>query len=226
MKLPRRTFLHLAAGSAALPALSRSARAQTYPVRRITMIVPVAVGGTADATARGIAEGMRNALGQPIIVENVTGADGTIGTGRAARARPDGYTIHLGGMSEHVLNGAVYSLPYDVLNDFAPIAPLAAIPFMLFARKTIPAKDMNELIAWLKANKASAGNVSGETRLVTMFFQREIGATLILVPYRGGAPAVQDLAAGQIDLLIVSPLYLPLVRAGSIKAFAVTSDRA
>jgi len=142
MKIPhRRQFLRLAAGAAALSAVSRGARAQTYPTRPITMIIPSAAGaGAADVTGRMVAERMRASLGQPVIIENVGGADGSIGVGRAARARPDGYTIDLGYVGNHVLNGAFYSLPYDVLNDFAPIAPLVTFPFVLFARKTMPAK--------------------------------------------------------------------------------------
>jgi len=140
MKLPRRKFLHLAAGAAALPAVSRVAQAQALPRRPITIVVPFAAGSTTDVTARAVAERMRGSLGQPIIIENVSGADGSIGVGRVARARPDGYTIELGFLGGNLLNGAFYSLPYDVLNDFAPIAPLVTFPFVLFARKTMPAK--------------------------------------------------------------------------------------
>jgi tripartite-type tricarboxylate transporter receptor subunit TctC len=124
-----------------------------------------------------------------------------------------------------VLNGAFYSLPYDVLNDFAPISPLATTSDILFARKTLPAKDLNELIAWLKANpnKASVGIIAVGFRLLAAFFQKETGTQFALVPYRGTAPAIQDLVAGQIDLLIAAPDQLPLMRAGSIKAYAVTS---
>jgi len=140
MKLPRRKFLHLAAGAAALPAVSRVAQAQAFPRRPITIVVPFAAGSPTDVTARAVAERMRGSLGQPIIIENVSGADGSIGVGRVARARPDGYTIELGFLGGNLLNGAFYSLPYDVLNDFAPIAPLVTFPFVLFARKTMPAK--------------------------------------------------------------------------------------
>jgi tripartite-type tricarboxylate transporter receptor subunit TctC len=154
----RRKFLHLAAGAATLPAMSRSTEAQAYPTRPITMVVPYASGGPTDAIARVLAEQMRGSLGQPIIVENVSGADGSIGTGRIARARPDGYTIEF----STSLNGALYPLPYDVVNDFAPISPLVMVPYVLFAKKTMPAKGLNELIAWLKANpnKSSAGVVA------------------------------------------------------------------
>jgi tripartite-type tricarboxylate transporter receptor subunit TctC len=226
MRLPRRQFLHLAAGAAVAPAVSQTARAQTYPSRFITMIVPFPAGGNTDAIGRVVAERMRRLLGQAVIIENVSGADGSIGVGRAARARPDGYTIDLGFLGGHVLNGAFYSLPYDVLNDFAPISPLVTASNILFARKTMPAKDLNELIAWLKANpnKASVGVQSAGLRLVAAFFQKETGTHFALVPYRGTAPAMQDLVAGQIDLYFGSPDQLPLMRAGSVKAYAVTSD--
>jgi tripartite-type tricarboxylate transporter receptor subunit TctC len=205
----RPRFLHLAAGAAAFPAVSRDASAQAYPTRPITMIVPLAAGGLVDVVARVVAERMRTSLGQTVIIENVGGADGTIATGRAARARPDGYTIEFGLLGTHVLNGAFYSLPYDVLNDFAPISALVATPIVLFARKTMPAKDLNELIDWLKANpnKASAGTTTLDARVAAAFLQKETETKFTLVPYRGGAPATQD-----------------LVKAGSIKAYAVGSE--
>jgi tripartite-type tricarboxylate transporter receptor subunit TctC len=224
MKFPRRQFLHLAAGAASLSTVPRIAWAQAYPTRPITMIVPFAAGGAGDTLARVVIERMRAPLGQAIVIENVTGADGSIGVGRAVRARPDGYTICLGTAGTHVLNSAFYSLPYDVLNGFVSISPLAMIPLVFYSKKTMPAKSLAELIAWAKANKASAGTISGSFRLLTMLFQRETGTNLALVPYRGGAPAVQDLAAGQIDVLIATSLYLPLVRSGSVRAYAVTSD--
>jgi tripartite-type tricarboxylate transporter receptor subunit TctC len=222
----RRRFLHLAAGTAALPATTRLAWAQAYPARPITMIVPGAAGGPTDAVARVVSERMRKSLGRSIIIENVSGADGTIATGRAARARPDGYTIDLGFTGTHVLNGAFYSLSYDVVNDFTPISLLITTPQVLFARKALSANDLNELIAWLKANpnKASAGITSVGPRLQTTFFQKETGTQITHVPYRGAAPAMQDLVAGQIDLLFSAPDQLALVRAGSIKAYAVTSE--
>jgi tripartite-type tricarboxylate transporter receptor subunit TctC len=225
MKLPRRQFLQLAAGAVALPAVPRIARAQAYPTRPITMIVPFPAGGPSDAIARILAERMRGALEQPIIIENVSGANGNLGTGRAARARPDGYTIDLGVNSTHALNGAFYSLPYDVLNDFEPILPLVMYPNILFARKTMPGKDLNELVDWLKANpnKASAGIVTFGFQLLTAYLQKQTGTQLTLVPYRGSATALPDLVAGQIDLFFETPVQLPLVRAGSIKAYAVTS---
>ena len=222
---PRRRFLSLAAGAAVLPAVSRVARAQAYPTRPITLIVAFAAGSGTDFVARVMAERMRASLGQPIIVENVSGADGSVGTGRAARARPDGYTIEVGTLSTHVLNGAVYSLRYDVLNDFVPISLLGANPFVLFARKDMPARDVNELIAWLKINpnKASVGIISSGFRLLSAVFQKETGTKLTLVPYRGTVPELQDVIAGQIDLFFDGPVRLPLVRAGRIKAYAATS---
>jgi len=227
MKHPRRTFLQFVGAAAAAPAFSRLASAQAFPTRPITIVVPFPAGGSTDAISRIVGEPMRRSLGQPIVIENVSGADGSIGVGRVARARPDGYTISVGPMDTHVLNGAFYSLPYDVLNDLVPISPLVTAPAVLFARKTMPANDLNEFIAWLKANpnKASAGVVSLGFRLITMFLQRETSTAFVLVPYRGAAPAVQDLAAGQIDLLFATPDQLPQMRAGNIKAYAVTSDR-
>ena len=144
MNLARRTFLHLAAGAAALPAVSRGARAQAYPTRPITIIVPFAVGGATDVIARWLAERIRQSLGQPIIVENVTGAGGTIAVGRVARAAPDGYTLSLGSNSPHVVTGATYTLHYDLLNDFEPVALLSTGPFVLVARKTMPVNDLRE----------------------------------------------------------------------------------
>jgi tripartite-type tricarboxylate transporter receptor subunit TctC len=226
MKLARRRFLHLAVGVVGLPAVSRIARAQTYPSRPISIIVTVGAGGFNDVVARVLAERMRGPLGQPIIIENVTGAEGSIGAGRVARARPDGYTIVLGFFGSHVVNGAYYSLRYDVINDFAPIAPLVTFPLVLFARKTMPAQNLNELVAWLKANPngASAGTFAAGQRLLCAFFRNETKTQFTLVPYRGDAAAMQDLIAGQIDLLFYPLDSLPLARSGSIKAYAVTSD--
>jgi tripartite-type tricarboxylate transporter receptor subunit TctC len=224
--MTRRHFLTASAAGGLAFASAPIARAQAYPSRPITMVVPYPPGGLADAVARVLAEPMTGSLGQPIIIENVSGADGSIGTGRVARAKPDGYTIELGSISTHMLNGAFYSLPYDIVNDFAPISPLATLPYVLFGRKTMPVKDLNELIASLKANpnKASAGLASSFLRLVAAFFQRETGTQFTLVPYRGSAPAIQDLVAGQIDMSFDTPVSLPLMRAGSIKAYATTSD--
>jgi tripartite-type tricarboxylate transporter receptor subunit TctC len=226
MRLPRRKFLQFAGAAATAQAFSRVAVAQAYPTRPITMIVPFAAGGTSDVIGRVLAARMRDSLKQSVIIENVSGADGSIGTGRTARARPNGYTIDLGSMATHVMIGAVYSLPYDVLNDFEPVSPVVRASFILFARKTMPANDLNEMIAWLKANpKASAAYTVVMTHLLTESLKRETGTQITLIPYRGNAPALQDLLAGHIDLTFDSSVRLPLARAGSIKAYAVTSDR-
>jgi tripartite-type tricarboxylate transporter receptor subunit TctC len=214
------------AGAAILPAISRIGNAQAYPARPITIIVPYAAGGASDVIGRVLADRMAKSLGQPFIVENISGADGNLGVGRAVRARPDGYTIDLGSLTTHILNAGFYSLQYDALNDFAPISLVATSSRVLFAKKAVPANDLNELIAWLKtnSNKASAGATSVEVRLLSALFQKETGTQFALVPYRGIAPAMQDLVAGQIDLIFEPADSLSLVRAGNIKAYAVTGD--
>jgi tripartite-type tricarboxylate transporter receptor subunit TctC len=227
MKFPRRKFLHLAAGAAALPAVSRIAMAQVYPSHPITMIVPFPAGGPADLIGRVLAERMKSTLKQPIVVENVGGADGNSGIGRVARARPDGYTIGLGHSSTNMLNGAFYSLPYDVLNDFAPISSLLKNTGILYAKKTLPPNNLKELLVWLKANpnKATAATYTSSIKLLFAYLQKETGTQFALVPYRGGAPAMQDLIGGQIDLLYTAPAPndLTLVRSGTVKAYAVFS---
>src|SRR5262245_29277442 len=230
MKLLRRQFLHLAVGAAALPAASRLVRAQDYPSRAITLVVPFAAGGPSDTVARILAEPMRASLGQSVIIENVTGAAGTVGTGRVARAVPDGYTLVVGFWGTHVLNGALYSLQYDVLKDFEPIALLTSNPQLIVAKSAMPAKNLNELIAWLKANpdKASQGTagVGSPAHVSGVFFQRMTGTRFQFVPYsRGAAPAMQDLIAGQIDLMFdQASNSLPHVRNSTIKAYAVTAS--
>ena len=225
---PRRRFLSLAAGAAALPAFSHGANAQAYPTRPITMVVPFPPGGQTDVIARNVAGRMRAALGQPVIIENVTGAAGTIATGRVVRAAPDGYTLIIGQSDTHVVNGATYTLQYDVLNDFEPVALLSSTSFLLLGNKAFPARDLNELIAWLRANpgKATAGipGFGGFGHMIGLFLQKETSTRFLFVPYRGGAPVLQDLVAGQIDLTILDPTTsLPAVRAGLVKAYAVMS---
>src|SRR5260370_15967327 len=226
MKLPRRTFLHLAAGAAALPAVSRIARAQTYPTRPITIIVPLPAGGAVDALARILAEAMRKSLGQSIVIENVSGGSGSIGVGRVARAAPDGYTFGIGTGAQYVNNGAIYPLPYDLVKDFAPVALLPSVPFWMIGRKALPANDLQALIAWLKANpdKASAGTIGsgGDGHLCSIIFQAHTGTAFHFVPYRGGAPMVQDLVGGQIDFSCdLAANALSQVRSRNIKAYAV-----
>jgi tripartite-type tricarboxylate transporter receptor subunit TctC len=227
MKLPRRRFLHLAAGAAALPvALSRPAQAQAYPTRPITMIVPFPAGGPTDTIGRVVAEGMRAALGQPVVIDNVGGAAGSVATGKVARATPDGYTIGLGSGTTHVANGAVYALKYDVVDDFDPVSMLTIQPMVIVAKKELPANSLQELVAWLRANpdKASQGTAgAGSTsHLSGIFFQKETGTRYQFVPYRN--TGMQDLMAGLIDLMIdPAANSVPQVRAGTIKAYAVTA---
>jgi tripartite-type tricarboxylate transporter receptor subunit TctC len=211
----------------AMVASIAGANAQGYPSRPITMVVPYAAGGPTDTIARIMAEKMRGPLGQTIIVENTTGAAGTLGVGRVARAAPDGYTISIGHWGTHVVNGAIYALQYDVFNDFEPVAMIATNPQIIVAKKAVPAKDLKELIAWLKANSATAtqgtaGHGSG-SHVSGVYLQKITGTSFQFVPYRGAGPAMQDLVAGQIDIMVDQAANsLPQVRAGSIKAYAVT----
>jgi tripartite-type tricarboxylate transporter receptor subunit TctC len=205
------------------------ATAQVYPSRAITMVVGFPPGGSADVIARIVAERMRVSLSQPVIVEDVTGAAGSLGAGRVARAAPDGYTFSMGSLGTHVFNGALYSLQYDVVNDFEPVSLLASQPQLILARKTMPAQDLKELIVWLKANpdKASqlTAGVGSTSHVAGIFFQRETGTRFQFVPYRGAGPGMQDLVAGRIDLMIDQVTNsLPQVHAGSIKAYAVTAN--
>ena len=226
MKLPRRRFLHLAAGAAALPVTSRMAMAQAYPSRPITIVVPFPAGGSTDPVARVLAEHMKGVLGQPVIVENVAGAGGTIGVGRVARAAPDGYTISIGHLGTHVVTGATYTLQYDLLKDFEPVSLLASTPVWIITKKTLPATDLKELIAWLKANpdKASAGTIgaAGGPQIAGVYFQKNTDTRFQFVPYRGGNQAMQDLVAGQIDLMFDQAANsLAQVRSGQVKAYAL-----
>ncbi len=229
MKLPRRQFLRLAASVVTVPTVSRSAFAQTYPSKPITIVVPFAAGGPTDTIGRLLAERLRASLGQTVIVENATGAGGTIGVGRAARASPDGYTISLGQNGSHVVTGATYTnLPYDLLTDFEPLTLLCIAPFVISSRKTVPAGDLKSFIVWLKDNPgkvtvgtAGQGSISHVCGLV---FQNVTATRLQFVPYRGTAPAMQDLVAGQIDMMISDPVTsIPQARAGTIRAYAVTA---
>jgi tripartite-type tricarboxylate transporter receptor subunit TctC len=226
MKLPRRRFLHLATGVAALPAISRIANAQAYPTRPITIVVPFPAGGATDVVARIVAERMRVSLGQPVLIENVGAAQGSIGVGRVARAAPDGYTVDVGQWDTHVVNGATFQLAYDLVRDFEPVALMARGPWVIVARKSMPADDLGGLVTWLKANpdRASQGIPTAGVHVAGVFFQKETGTRFLFVPYRGAAPAMQDLVAGQIDLLIIgTAAALPQLRAGTIKAYAVTA---
>jgi tripartite-type tricarboxylate transporter receptor subunit TctC len=226
MKLPRREFLHLVAGALALPAASRIASALDYPTRQITIIVPFPPGGPTDLLGRMVGERLQNAFGEPAVVENVPGANGSLGVGRVARAAPDGYTLVLGLWNTHVANGAVYSLPYDVQKDFEPVAMLSSAASLVVVRKNFPADDLKGLIAWMKANpgKATEGHVGIGSigHLGGILLQQMTSVQFQQVPYRGSAPVMQDLIAGQIDFGIESAVTsLPQFRAGNIRALAV-----
>jgi tripartite-type tricarboxylate transporter receptor subunit TctC len=228
MDLNRRKLLHLCASAVLLPNSLRSAAAQSYPGHPITVIVPVPAGGQMDSVARVIVERMRVTLGQPLIVENITGASGTIGVGRVARADPDGYTLLYGAWATQVVNGAVYSLPYDAMRDFEPIALTSVAPWMIAARTSLPVNDLKELITWLKDNpdKALAGTsgAGGPGHIGGVLFQKLSGTSFQFIPYRGVTPAISDLVAGQIDIMIADPASaVPQFRAGRVKLFAVTS---
>jgi tripartite-type tricarboxylate transporter receptor subunit TctC len=185
-------------------------------------------GGPSDAIARILVEGVRSSLGQPFIIESVVGAGGSIGTGRVARSAPDGYTLGIGNWGTHVANGAIYSLQFDLLKDFTPVAPLPIEPLMIAVKKAVPASNLRELIAWLKANpnKVSSGTsgVGGPSHVAGLLFEKETGTQFQLVPYRGAGPAMQDLVAGQVDMMIVaSSMALPQMRNGNIKIFAIAA---
>ncbi|HTV37313.1 MAG TPA: tripartite tricarboxylate transporter substrate binding protein [Xanthobacteraceae bacterium] len=228
MHLARRQFLHLAAGAAAMQVPVGIAAADTYPSRPITIVVPFAAGGGTDILARIIAEHMGGLFGQTVLVENVAGAAGAIGVERVVRAPADGYTLSVGTLTTHVLIGGLYKLNFDLLNDLAPIAELASEPLMICVRKSLPANNLQELIAWLKANpgKANAGipGVGSTGNLAGIAFQKATGTKFQFVPYRGDGPAVQDLVAGHIDLMIEpSSNFVAQVQAGTIRALAVTA---
>jgi tripartite-type tricarboxylate transporter receptor subunit TctC len=228
MKHPRRDFLRRAAGAAALAAVPRIAWAQAYPTRPITMNVPYAAGGPLDVMARVIADGLRGPLGQTVVVENVAGAGGSIGVTRAARAAPDGYTISAGNWSSHVANGAIYTLPFDLLKDLDPISMLPSEANVIIARKSFPANTLVELVAWLKQNpdKASAGTsgIGGPSYMAATFLQMKTGTRFQLVPYRGAGPALLDLVGGQLDIMLTAPaIALPHVRDGTVKVYAVAA---
>jgi tripartite-type tricarboxylate transporter receptor subunit TctC len=228
MKLHRRNFLRAAASTVALPATLRLAHAEGFPSRPVTMVVPFAAGGGTDIFARILAEGMRGPLGQPVIIENVAGAGGSIGVARVVHAAPDGYTVSIGTLTTHVLSGALYPLQFDLINDLAPIAELGYEPLLIAVNNALPVKNLKDMIAWLKANpdKATAGipGAGSTGNLADLSFQKTTGTSFQFVPYRGDGPAVQDLVAGQIDMMIEpSSNFVAQVQAKAVNALAVTS---
>ena len=213
---------------AALIACALVAEAQTYPTRPISLVVAFSAGGPTDSIARIVAARMSGAIGQTVVVENTTGAGGTIGVGRVVKAAPDGYLIGIGHIGTHVINGAIYPLPYDLQTDLEPVAMIATNPQILVGRLSIPAKNLKELIVWVRANqdKVSIGTGGAGTpaHVSAVYFQNVTGTKPQIVHYRGAAPAMQDILAGQIELNFDQAANsLPQVRAGKVRAYAVTS---
>lgn len=224
--MPRTLLLAVFAGLVGVCA----AQAQPYPSRPITMVVGFSAGGPTDTVARIIGERMSRSLGQIIVIENTTGAGGSIGVGRVARAAPDGYTLSIGHWGTHVLNGAIYSLNYDLLRDLDPVAMLPANPLLIVARKDVPAKTLTELVDWVRArqDKVTAGTAGAgsATHIGGVYFQNFTKTKVTFVPYRGAGPALLDLVVGTIDIMCdQSANSLPQVQAGAVKAFAVTAPK-
>jgi tripartite-type tricarboxylate transporter receptor subunit TctC len=219
----------LAAFAASL-ALGGDARADSFPSHPITIVVPFSAGGPTDAMARILSERMHTRLGQTILIENVTGAAGSLGVGRVVRAAPDGYTISIGHLGTHVANGAIYKLGYDLVTDLEPVVLLPSNPMIIVSTNAVPAKSLKELVAWLKAKPTpptagTAGAGSG-SHIAGLYFENVTGIKLQYVPYRGTAPALTDLVAGQIDVIIdQTSNSIAQVRAGTIRAYAVTDDK-
>lgn len=219
----------LALATMALLAMAGPSGAETYPSRPVTLIVPFGAGGPVDVLARLLSEPMRASLGQPVLIENITGASGTIGVTRAVRAAPDGYTVSIGNWPSHVVNAATYDLPFDVLTDFEPVALMPSNPYVMVARADFPAKDLKEFIAWLKANpdkatQGTAGPGSGQ-HVSGVYFQSATNTRFQFVPYRAGSSEIiRDLMGGHIDFSFDQAISsLAHLRGGKIKAYAVTS---
>jgi tripartite-type tricarboxylate transporter receptor subunit TctC len=214
----------------AVIAFGANAYADNYPSRTIVMVAPLSVGGSTDIIGRIMADAMGRQLGQTIIVENTTGAGGTIGEGRVAHATPDGYTIAIGQWGTNVANGAIYNLNYDLMKDFEPIGLIATQPFFIAARKDMPANNLKEFVSWLKENgdKTNEGHsgVGTPSHVAGLLLQQAVGTKWTMVPYRGAGDASQALLAGQIDLLLVTPAVgAPQMKAGQIKVYAVTAPK-
>jgi tripartite-type tricarboxylate transporter receptor subunit TctC len=222
----RKTFLAMLA----VLAFISLALAETFPSRPITVIVPFSAGGPSDAMMRILAERMKLTLGEAVLIENVTGAGGSIGVGRAVRSAPDGYTIGFGHLGTNVANGAIYKLGYDLVADLEPVVLLPSNPMIIVSKNAVPAKSLTELLAWLKSRPApptagTAGAGSG-SHIAGLYFESVSGIKLQYVPYRGTAPAMNDLVAGQIDIIVdQTSNSISQVRAGTIRAYAVTDDK-
>ena len=214
----------------ALAMFGGNAHADSFPSHPITLVVPFSAGGPTDAMARILADHMRTTLGQNLVIENVTGAAGSLGVGRVVRAAPDGYTVSIGHLGTHVANGAIYKLGYDLVADLEPVVLLPSNPMIIVSKNAVPAKTLKELIEWLKAKPSpatagTAGAGSG-SHIAGLYFENVTGIKLQYVPYRGTAPALTDLVAGQIDIIIdQTSNSIAQVRAGTIRAYAVTDDK-
>jgi tripartite-type tricarboxylate transporter receptor subunit TctC len=203
------------------------ARAQTYPSRQITLVVPFPPGGSTDVAARIMAERMRAPLGQSVIIENQGGAGGSIAVGRVARAAPDGYTFDIGQWDTHV-GSIIYQLDYDLQKDFAPIGLVSVNPQLMVAKKNLPADNLKDLVAWMKANPGEINFVdqNAAARVTGVIFEKLSGQKPEFIPYRGAGPAMTDLVSGQVDLLVVQgAVALPQIRGGKIKALANLSPQ-
>jgi tripartite-type tricarboxylate transporter receptor subunit TctC len=230
MKLPRRQFLYLAAGVAALPVVPRIARVHTYPTRPITLVVPVAAGGGVDTAARILSEKLQEKLKQPVVVENRPGAGSMVGASFVAKATPDGHTLLLMEPAAVLAKWMNKTVPYDVTADFTPIALVATQPLVLFAQPSLPVNDVKELIAYSKANpgKLSVGTagVGSPHHLAAVWLNTAAKIEITHVPYRGAAPALNDLLGGQIPLIwALSVAVMPFVEQGKVKALAVSTQQ-
>ena len=213
---------------AAACVLASGAAAQGYPVKPITVVVPFSAGGPTDTLARILGERMRVALGQIVIVDNTTGAGGSIGVGKVVKSAPDGYMVSIGHWGTHVVNGVYYTLPYNLQTDLEPVAMIASNPQLIVSRLGIPATNLKELVAWTKANKdkvlMGTGGVGGASHMAALYFGNQIGLKFQYVPYRGGAPALAGLLANEFDLYVTQVgSAVGLVRAGKVRAYAVTA---
>ena len=212
-------------------ALTCAAAAQGYPNRPVTLVVPYGAGGPVDVLARALSEPMRAALGQPVVIENVVGANGTLGVGRVVHAQPDGYTVNIGNWPSNITNGAIYNLNYDIQKDLVPVARMSENPYIGVVRKDLPAKDLKEFIAWLKANpdkatEGTAGLGSGQ-HISGVYFQKITGTKFQFVPYKSGsADIIRDITAGHIDFTFDQAITsLSHINGGNVRALAVTSDK-
>src|ERR1700716_3104030 len=218
------------AAAMAMLAIAASARADNFPSHPITVIVPFSAGGPSDAMMRILAERMKTTLGEVVLIENVTGAGGSLGVGRTVRSPPDGYTIGFGHLGTNVANGAIYKLGYDLVTDLEPVVLLPSNPMIIVSKNAVPAKSLKELLAWLKSRPApatagTAGAGSG-SHIAALYFEGVTGIKLQYVPYRRPAPAMNDLVAGQIDIIVdQTSNSISQVRAGTIRAYAITDDK-